>query len=88
MIKNFKLNFNTFWGNKIILGEIVNSIKKLKKNKVLIIYDENLLNNSYYLRNVLKKVRNSFKTFLFAFNFKFEPTYDYLDETKISIHGN
>jgi alcohol dehydrogenase class IV len=82
MIKNFKLNFNTFWGNKIILEEIVDSIKKLKKNKVLVIYDKNLLKNSNYLRNVLKKVKKSFKTFLFEFSFKFEPTYNYLDETK------
>jgi len=73
----FKINTNIISGK----GELRNLKKYVKKSAIkypAILCDANLYNNSKYVRDIIKRNIIS-SNYLFLFDYKFEPSYQYLD---------
>ena len=73
----FKINTNIISGK----GELRNLKKYVKESAIkypAILCDANLYNNSKYVRDIIKRNIIS-SNYLFLFDYKFEPSYQYLD---------
>lgn len=83
MIKSINFEINT----KIISGQetLLKYLNKESLNNKGIIIDKNLYHKSKYIKKCLKKAKVGNKNILIFYDYKFEPSYQYLDRIMNSI---